>query len=408
MNSLKVFLRLLSAILAASFPACAAAQFDLSISASGTTYLAGEPVFLSLTVKNVSPGPLEIRTADPLTFCSGYHFELQGAKDRDAISCMSGKSGSCLGSFQTLAPGKSRTDRILLNRRYDLRRPGAYSLKVGYRVEYAEASKNLPVAAKWSHQDFEKRLEIILAPSKPEDLKPEFQSYARALDSPDWRRRQEPATVIAYLAPDFMEPTILRMLNTPGMQSFGLKGLRNLGTPSAHRALVEFVRDSPPTNIPALYQEALRYLGEIGDSGDLPVLLKAADTNSLDNYTREVAIESAGEAGGAAAVRSLEVELRDRSMETRLAVVRALPFTASRAAVPVLISLLPSPEQNISSFAEYGLEMLTHLRGAKMDGIHPPPPTAYSNWMKWWMTDGQTAGIFNPSQCGEIKPIPFS
>jgi hypothetical protein len=292
--------------------------------------------------------------------------------------------------------------------RYDLRRPGSYALNVVYSARYAPAGKSLPVAAMLSHQEFEKRLEIVLASSRPENLKPEFEAYARALDSPDWRKRKEPATVIAYLAPAFMEPTILRMLHTPGMQSFGVEGLRNLGTPSAHRALAEFVRDSSPTKIPALYQRALRYLGEIGNSGDVPVLLKAAHTNALDSYSRELAIESAGEAGGAAAVSSLETELQDRSMDMRLDVVQALPLTGSRAAVPVLIRLLQSPEDRISSFAEYGLEALTHLRGAKMDGIQPPPPAAYSRWIRWWMTDGQTATIFRPDQCGEIKPIPFS
>jgi hypothetical protein len=95
-------------------------------------------------------------------------------------------------------------------------------------------------------------------------------------------------------------------------------------------------------------------------------------------------------------------------MDTRLDVVRALSLTGSRAAVTLLIRLLQSPEGRISSFAEYGLEALTHLRGAKMDGIHPPPPTAYSKWIRWLMTDGQTATIFRPDQCGEIKRIPDS
>jgi HEAT repeat protein len=114
----------------------------------------------------------------------------------------------------------------------------------------------------------------------------------------------------------------------------------------------------------------VRYLGEIGNSSDVPVLLEAAHANALDSYSRELAIESAGEAGGAAAVSSLETELQDRSMDTRLDVVQPLPLTGSRAAVPVPIRLLQSPEGRISSFAEYGLDALTHLRGAKMDGIH--------------------------------------
>jgi hypothetical protein len=82
------------------------------------------------------------------------------------------------------------------------------------------------------------------------------------------------------------------MLHTPGMQSPGVEGLRNLGSPSAHRALAEFVRDSSPTS-----QDWIRrrcgYLGEIGNSSDVPVLREAAHANALDSYSRELAIESA-------------------------------------------------------------------------------------------------------------------
>src|ERR1700722_15243267 len=155
MNVPRGLLRLLLGILAAFLPACAAAQFEVSFSLSKTTYLAGEPVFLSLTVKNVSTEQLQISAADPLTFCSGYQFELQGARDRAGASCL--RAGSCVGGFATLAPGKSRTDRILLNKRFDLRRPGSYALKVVYRAKDRPTRQTLPVAAKLSDQELKKR-----------------------------------------------------------------------------------------------------------------------------------------------------------------------------------------------------------------------------------------------------------
>jgi hypothetical protein len=68
MNVPRGLLRLLLGILAAFLPACAAAQFEVSFSLSKTTYLAGEPVFLSLTVKNVSTEPLQISAADHAEF----------------------------------------------------------------------------------------------------------------------------------------------------------------------------------------------------------------------------------------------------------------------------------------------------------------------------------------------------
>lgn len=398
--------RLLLGTLLAVLPCPVAAQFAVHFSLSKSTFLAGEPVFVDLTVRNVSKEPLQLETADPLTFCSGYRFALQGARDRDARTCSGGFAGSCLSGFADLAPGKSLTVRVLLNARFDIRRPGRYPLTVSYRATYAPAGKALPSAALTSHQDFEKHLEVVLVPSKPDQLKQEFAPYLKELDSSDWQKRQKAAKVIAYLAPAFMEPEILRMFRTPGMQILGVQGLRDLGTPSARRALTEFLRDSPPTNIPGLYQEALRDLGKIGNSSDVPILLKAAHASAPASYTREVAIDAAAAAGGAAAIPALEAELQEPSKQARLDAVEALPLTGSRPAVPILIRLLQSPDVRLSSFAEYGLESLTHLRGARLDGMHPPPPSAFSKWNQWWGSRGLTATIFKPDQCGEIHPIP--
>jgi hypothetical protein len=47
-------------------------------------YLAGEAVFLLFTVKNIGSQPMLVRAADPLSFCSGYQFNLKGARDLTA------------------------------------------------------------------------------------------------------------------------------------------------------------------------------------------------------------------------------------------------------------------------------------------------------------------------------------
>ena len=399
-------LHLLFGILLAILASPVAAQFELNPTLSKETYLAGEPVFLNLTVKNVSTQQLRLDTANPFAICSGYSFALQGARDRYAMACKGG-GGSCLSGFLNLAPGKSSTTRVLLNARYDIREPGHYLLKVNYRASYAPGSGKLPVAALLGHQDFEKQIEIVLAPSTPDRLKPIFAPYRNELDSPNWRKQMEAADVISYLAPAFMESNFLRMLHTPGKEAIGVEAARNLGTPSAHRALAEFVKDPPTTKFPALYQKALRYLGEIGDSGDVPVLLEAAH-KALDRETRRVAMEAAASAGGAAAIPALESELHDQSKEIRDDAEDALSFTGSRSAVPVLIQLLWSSDEHLRTFAELGLEELTHLRGAKLDGIHSLPPDAYSKWSRWWANGGQAATIFKQDQCGEIKPIPIS
>ncbi|HET6169812.1 MAG TPA: HEAT repeat domain-containing protein, partial [Terracidiphilus sp.] len=168
-----------------------------------------------------------------------------------------------------------------------------------------------------------------------------------------------------------------------------------------------FVKGPLPTKFPALHQKAIRYLGEIGDGSDVPLLLEAAHKAS-DSETRRVAIEAAATAGGAAAIPALDNELRDPSKDRRDDAEHALPFTGSRSAVPVLIQLLRSPDERLRTFAELGLEELTHLRGAKLDGIHSLPPDAYGKWSRWWVNGGQAATIFKQDQCGEIRPIPSS
>jgi HEAT repeat protein len=119
-------------------------------------------------------------------------------------------------------------------------------------------------------------------------------------------------------------------------------------------------------------------------------------------------MEALATAGGDAAIPVLENELRDPSKETRDDAEDALSFSGSRSAVSVLIQLLQSPDERLRTFAELGLEELTHLRGAKLDGIHSLPTDAYSTWSRWWVNHGRTATIFKQDQCGEIKPIPSS
>ena len=91
-------------------PVGAIAQLDGGFSLSKTTYLAGEPVFLLFTVKNVGSQPVLVRTARPLSFCSGYQFDLKGARDRDANGCgPAGTGGSCASGGAILKPGETRT-----------------------------------------------------------------------------------------------------------------------------------------------------------------------------------------------------------------------------------------------------------------------------------------------------------
>jgi hypothetical protein len=391
-------------LLGFSFPALAGSQLNGRFYLSKERYPAGEPVFLVFEVENKGTQPVTIKTADPLSFCGGYKIEVEDAKRQD-FGCDDAVGGSCASSGEVLNPGGRHIDRILLNQSYDLRRPGTYLLRVSHELPYGPGDGDLTVLNPGGTQEtFTAQLEIVLETAQLSELKHEFQKYLLNLQSDDTRKRIEAAEVIANLAPPFLEGTILRMLDSPELRYFAVRGLRNLGTPDAHHALASFVKNTPPTQFAGAYQDAIRYLGEIGDSDDLSVLLKVAHANPSDSYSREVAMESAGKVGGDDAIPLLASELKDPSIDVRQSAVRALYLTSSRNAVPVLIELLRSPEERVSGTAEFGLQVLTH-RSATEPNSGVTPASGYAKWTRWWNTHRDSATIFRHDQCGDVVPL---
>jgi hypothetical protein len=336
-----------------SFPALADSQLDGRFYLSKEEYSAGEPVFLVFEVKNKGTRPVTIKTADPLSVCGGYKLEVEGAKDQE-FGC-DDVVVSCASSSEVLNPGGRHIDRILLNESYDLRRPGTYLLRVSHELPYGPGDADLTMLyPEGTQETFTAQLQIVLETSQRSELNHEFQKDLLNLQSDDPRGRLEAAEVIANLAPPFLEGTILRMLDSRELRYFAVRGLRNLGTPDAHQALASFVKNTPPTQVAGAYQDAIRYLGEIGDRNDLIVLLKVAHANPPDSYSRELAMESAGKVGGDDDIPLLASELKDSSIDMRQSAVRALYLTSSRNAVSVLIELLRSPEERVSGTAGFG------------------------------------------------------
>jgi hypothetical protein len=402
MSELWQQLTLAMAVAPALVPAFAATQLDGHFHLSKSSYIAGEPVFLIFEVKNTGHKPVMIRTASPLSPCSGFRIEMEGVRNREPAGCYPSGGVVCASSTELLPHGKTHTDRILLNHSYDLRQPGRFSLHATQWLSYGIGPAKKPWLSREELQEhFEDRLEIEIESADGKDLEPEFQQYALELKSKDWQEEFIAAQVIADLAPPYMEGAILQMLDVPQLHSYGIDGLRNLGTPAAHRALANVVRTAPP----GLDQnQAIRYLGEIGDSGDVQLLLDAAHASAPGMYSRELALVSAAEVGGAGAVPALMDELKDESSMNQQSAVRALYMTGSRAAVPVLIELLRVPDARLNKTAEFGLEVLTHRRSAERpESI--PPEARYLKWAHWWKTHGESATIYKYDQCGEMMPL---
>jgi len=407
MSKLLQKLTLAMTLATALVPAFAESQLEGHFHLSKSSYIAGEPVFLIFEMKNTGRKPVMFQTGDPRSFCSGFSVEVEGARNRQPAGCYPITGAACASSYEVVLPGKTHTDRILLNHRYDLGQPGRFPLHVRHWLPYAKGPfKARPGKPAWPftenlQEKFEDRLEISIEPANGKDLEPEFQQYAQQLKSRDSQEELAAAGVIADLAPKYMEGTILGMLEVRQLESYGIEGLRNLGTPAAHRALADVVR----TALAGQNQnQAIIYLGEIGDRGDIQLLLDVAHASAPGMYSRELALVSAAEVGGAEAVPALAEELKDKSSMNREAAARALYNTGSRAAVPVLIELLRWPDESMNKTAEFGLGVLTHRTAAeRRESI--PPEVRYLKWVHWWKTQGASANIYKYGQCGDLMPL---
>jgi len=399
------FLALFISIILINLPVLAASGLDGRFYLSKASYSAGEPIYLIFEVKNSGTQPLRILTANPLSFCGGYKIEVEGSKKQESRGCFEGMAGSCVSSDEILKPGKTHTDRILLNQRYDLRKPGRYSLRVTHNLQYDSTIEISAVLTPSSpSESFDAQLEVVLEPTDEASLRLEFQKYVLELQSTDLMRQVIAGQVIANLAPPFLEGTIEQMLKSPELQGLGVLGLRNLGTPTSHRTLAEFVERSAPEQSSGAYQNAISYLGDIGDRSDLATLLGVAKANPPGSYSRELAVQAAGKVGGDDAVPPLVDQLSDPSIDVRQSAVRGLSYTGSRSAVPVLIELLASPEERVSGTAEFSLQTLTHYRASERNsGV--TPAANYVRWSQWWNRYGQNATIYRYDECGDVAML---
>jgi hypothetical protein len=83
----------------------------------------------------------------------------------------------------------------------------------------------------------------------------------------------------------------------------------------------------------------------------------------------------------------------------------AMGSTGSRAALPILLEQLKSPDVDTSDRANYGLQLLTH-RTAIQNPQTRNREAEYGKWSRWWEREGATAPIYKDTECGEMLPLP--
>lgn len=390
-------------------PSICTAQVTGSFSLEKSSFAPGEPVFLSFTLHNDGTETAAIRSADPYSFCSGYKIRVTRDATTPKAACFQSYGGSCISGGLPLAPGASHTERILLNYRNayqgyftSVSLPGDYTIDASREIAYGPGGKNIPFPTRdhaTAHQEFHLRVDDAL------ELPPGiYTPYVQQLESKDSQARREAARTLATIAPPTLEPLLLTFATSKygELKQFAPLALFNLSTKTSLAALAQMLLDNKPGTYE--FVSAAQKLGETHDAAWFPVLLEVADQQG------SMYLSYAAESGGDAAIPALLVRLRSPQPGTRVNAIRALGRTGSRAAVPLLISLLPSNSttddaKNDAYSANEALMALTHLyaeqdaNGASISGWH-------NRWQNWWLTSGQTATIYKPDDCAANTKLP--
>jgi hypothetical protein len=372
----------------------------------------GGPVFVVFDLTNNGAQPLRIQIANPLSPCAGYLFQIDGEKRADG-TCDGLPGYSCGAGTIELAPGAKTTQRVLLNYYYAFPHPGPYHLHAKRAVRWWPAAHDL-FGERREQEIFEDVIAIELKPADTAELHAIFSPYLRALTSENIQTREEAMQSIIFMAPPFLEDTLLKMLDSEEWDS-ALIGLRHLNTPRAREALAKIVEFGVPTAPDADDLEkaersdepsaAMKYLGEMGDSAYFPLLLRATQLAPLGTQTRIYGTEAVAKLGGSAALSFLASEINASSEGQRIQGALGMSLTASRDAVPMLIDLLQSSDEQIRQVAEVSLERLTH-RAATSDEVSSLDPAwLHKTWQTWWRSNSAAASIYAYDECSETLRI---
>jgi len=367
-----------------------------------TNYLAGEPVFVTLTVSNKGNEPIwiDFKSPDMPLLCHDFAVEVPGAESaQEQWGC--GFAGSCGRSFREVSPGKSISLRRLLNWQFRLQ-PGAYAIRAHTTiVVYDQDRFDSPQIAQFDVSD---TLTVKVQRSSVNQLKAVFQPIVAELDSPDPLRQWQAAGAIMALAPPFLEDALIELTNTS--YAFGaITALRKANTLKTRNALAQIAISNDD---PMLRIEAIRNLGRTGDTTYLPALLRLMQSG--DKQIQNAAAEAVGNLGGAGAVQQLAALVSSPDEQTRVAGANGLRTTHARRAVPVLVGLLLDSDANVRQTAISGLFLLTHhaaFDGNQWADVTSPQSAAavHQRWVRWWNSHGNDSEIHGMADCAPPESL---
>ncbi len=399
----------LLAALASIFPAASPAQVDYvaRFRPDQQSYLLGEPIFCVFTLENTGTRTLAFSYRLPSRVLNREleqepRFSVQDEKGRPladpAPKPCGGVKGSVVYGYVTLPPGRTHSERWLVNQWARLASPGRYRLRAERRLPlYLEApgadAHQRPVAYALAINE----LDFEVKPATESDLEAAFAPYRKALDGGTSADFAEAALVVTTLPHLFLLPRLETLASARSPEggvarSQALEGLARLGTRQAWQAIAAVARGPAPDRRPgsssrppddSVRAYAVLLLGEKADPAFLPTLAELVSNGPEE--LRGGALRALGFFHDARANQTLFERLHAPSSGDRVNAILGLKNLESRDAVPALMAMLNDPAPEVRQVAHFALGSLT---GAKLN-LAPNASTAEAarvaqEWHAWW------------------------
>ena len=389
-------LRFLFAIIFCCWPAVALAQMSGRFYLEKDNFAPGEPVFLYFQARNLGTETQELSAFGAYSSCSDYRIRVSSDPDPNLSWEHTVIGGSCLSFFTTVDPGESREQRIVLNYKHNIAADGEYEVDA---LTVLPKSSGLADSGNGEnfievHQQLHFRVDKNATPD-PNAIP----DLVAQLKSPDVSEKWEAAVALASIAPPSLQDLFLSFTADKELREWAPLAFYKLNMPRSLQAMADLLRTSEVGSGESL--QSAEYLAKTRDSQWYPLLLEFAQKHSnIADY-----VDYAAESGGEQILPDLIRVLNSTDLETTQPnAISALAYTGSRAAVPVLLELLRSPDPLRSYAALVALRELTHRT---YGGEHwlDNPQSQYPKWAQFWAREGANAPVYKADDLGEGKPL---
>jgi hypothetical protein len=395
----------------------ALAQVEVGIRTEKASYLAGEPVFILVDIRNVGDQPMAYGTGttNRLTFVVANGRQKPVKSLSPCGGPVTGNAAGGVSHPPVLKPGAQTTERYLLHG-YRLT-PGSYELRVsghaGVRwAQYPALLNEPPAPAPKRKADepiqgavVDRTLPLDIVAGSQAELEAAYKPYVAVAMEVYSGKGSEAARAIFEMAPPFLEAEIVKIVRYASHQ-YGLTeraaaALAEINTSTSRRELLVWFDRSSDLHARRNIVDAIARSGHPDNLTFLASLLPGRSTE-LDDWIRNTAALGIGRIGGPAAVSTLAQAPTSPNPHVNRTIILALGNTHDRSAAPVLIDRV-TPDRSLLNEICGALAQLTHHQWC--DGS-ADVAAMQARWRRWWAANGATATIYENEDCPDLKGLP--